>query len=40
MNPLLMVYFSGGASLAGVGLLNLQARLERWALRTARRGLK
>jgi hypothetical protein len=31
MNPLLMVYFSVGASFAGVALLKLQARLERWA---------
>jgi hypothetical protein len=31
MNPLLMVYFSGGASFAGLGLLKLQARLELWA---------
>jgi hypothetical protein len=31
MNPLLMVYFSAGASFAGIGLLKLQTRLERWA---------
>jgi hypothetical protein len=31
MNPLLMVYFSAGASCAGLGLLKLQARLELWA---------
>jgi hypothetical protein len=31
MNPLLTVYFSAGASFAGLGLLKLQARLERWA---------
>ena len=31
MNPLLMVYFSAGTSLAGFGLVKLQARLERWA---------
>jgi hypothetical protein len=31
MNPLLMVYFSVGTSFAGVALLKLQARLERWA---------
>ena len=31
MNPLLTVYFSAGALLAGLGLLKLQARLERWA---------
>jgi hypothetical protein len=31
MNPLLMVYFSAGASFAGFGLVKLQARLERWA---------
>jgi hypothetical protein len=31
MNPLLMVYFSAGISFAGLGLLKLQARLERWA---------
>jgi hypothetical protein len=30
MNPVLTLYFSMGASLAGVGLLKLQARLERW----------
>ena len=30
MNPLLTLYFSGGMSLFGVGLLKLQARLERW----------
>lgn len=31
MNPLLMFYFSVGASFAGFGLLKLQARLEQWA---------
>jgi hypothetical protein len=31
MNPLLMVYFSAGTSFAGLGLVRLQARLERWA---------
>jgi len=31
MNPSLMVYFSAGISFAGLGLLKLQARLERWA---------
>jgi len=31
MNPLLTDYFSAGASFAGLGLLQLQARLERWA---------
>jgi hypothetical protein len=31
MTPLLMVCFSAATPLAGVGLLNLQARLERWA---------
>jgi hypothetical protein len=31
MNPLLMFYFSVGASFAGLGLLKLQARLEQWA---------
>ena len=31
MNPLLTVYFSAGASFAGLGLLKLQARLERWS---------
>lgn len=31
MNPLLTLYFSGGMSFAGLGLLKLQARLERWA---------
>ena len=30
MNPLLTLYFSAGASFAGLGLLKLQARLERW----------
>jgi hypothetical protein len=33
MNALLMVYFSVGASFAGLGLLKLQARLEQWAYR-------
>jgi hypothetical protein len=31
MNPLLTLYFSGGTSLAGLGLVKLQARLERWS---------
>jgi hypothetical protein len=31
MNPVLMLYFSAGASFAGFGLLKLQARLERWS---------
>jgi hypothetical protein len=31
MNALLTVYFSLGASFAGLGLLKLQARLERWS---------
>ena len=31
MTPLLMVCFSAATPLAGIGLLNLQARLERWA---------
>jgi hypothetical protein len=31
MNPFFMVYFSVGTSFAGLGLLELQARLERWA---------
>jgi hypothetical protein len=31
MNPLLMVYFSVGASFAGVALLKFRARLEQWA---------
>jgi hypothetical protein len=31
MNPLLMVYFSAGTSFAGLTLVKLQARLERWA---------
>jgi hypothetical protein len=31
MNALLMIYFSAGASFAGLGLLKLQTRLERWA---------
>lgn len=30
MNPLVMVYFSVGMTFAGLGLLKLQARLERW----------
>lgn len=30
MSPLLMVYFSVGAPIAGLGLVRLQARLERW----------
>ena len=31
MSPLLTLYFSAGSSFAGLGLLKLQARLERWA---------
>jgi hypothetical protein len=31
MNPLLMVYFSAGTTFVGLGLVKLQARLERWA---------
>ena len=31
MNALLTVYFSAGTTFAGLGLLKLQARLERWA---------
>ena len=31
MNAMLTVYFSVGASFAGLGLLKLQARLERWS---------
>jgi hypothetical protein len=30
MSPLLTLYFSAGMSFAGLGLLKLQARLERW----------
>jgi hypothetical protein len=30
MNLLFTAYFSAGASFAGLGLLKLQARLERW----------
>lgn len=30
MSPLLMVYFGVGTPFAGLGLLKLQARLERW----------
>jgi hypothetical protein len=30
MSPLLTLYFSSGMSFAGLGLLKLQARLERW----------
>jgi hypothetical protein len=30
MSPLLMVYFSIAAPAAGLGLVTLQARLERW----------
>jgi hypothetical protein len=30
MNSMLTLYFSAGASIAGFGLLKLQARLERW----------
>ena len=31
MDPLLTLYFSAGMPLAGLGLMKLQARLERWA---------
>ncbi|MDT5146979.1 MAG: hypothetical protein QOC58_1624 [Mycobacterium sp.] len=31
MNAMLTVYFVGGSSFAGLGLLKLQTRLERWA---------
>jgi hypothetical protein len=31
MNPLLTLYFSAGVPFVGLGLLKLQARLERWA---------
>jgi hypothetical protein len=31
MNPLLMVYFSTGATFVGLGLVKLQAWLEHWA---------
>jgi len=31
MNAMLTVYFTVGASFAGLGLLKLQARLERWS---------
>jgi hypothetical protein len=30
MGPLLLVCFLAAALLAGIGLLNVQARLERW----------
>lgn len=30
MTPLLLVCIAAAAPIAGVGLLNLQARLERW----------
>jgi hypothetical protein len=30
MDPLLTLYFSVGMSFAGLGLLKLQVRLERW----------
>jgi hypothetical protein len=30
MTPLLVVCLSAATPLAGIGLLNLQARLERW----------
>jgi hypothetical protein len=30
MNLLMVVVFSVGSPLAGLGLVNLQARLERW----------
>jgi hypothetical protein len=30
MSPLLTLYFSASMSFAGLGLLKLQARLERW----------
>lgn len=31
MNPSLVVYFSAATSFAGLGLVKLQVRLERWA---------
>ncbi|MCW2661588.1 MAG: hypothetical protein JWP83_2740 [Mycobacterium sp.] len=31
MDPILTLYFSAGMSFAGLGLLKLQVRLERWA---------
>lgn len=31
MSPLLTLYFSMGGAFAGLGLLKLQARLERWS---------
>jgi hypothetical protein len=31
MNPALMIYFSATATFVGLGLVKLQARLERWA---------
>jgi hypothetical protein len=31
MNPMLVLYFSAVMGVAGVGLTQLQARLERWA---------
>ncbi len=31
MNPLLIFYFSACMPVAGLGLLKLQAHLERWA---------
>jgi hypothetical protein len=31
MSPLLTLYFSAGTSLAGLGFVKLQARLERWS---------
>jgi hypothetical protein len=30
MSPLLMVYLAAGVPFAGMGLVKLQARLERW----------
>lgn len=30
MSQLLMLYLSAGAPIAGLGLVKLQARLERW----------
>ena len=31
MHPALVIYFSGSAMFVGLGLVKLQARLERWA---------
>ncbi len=33
MSPLLVVFMSVGLPIAGVGLFELQARLEQWAQR-------